>query len=353
MREKKQSRRTFLKTGAISGSLFFLPRMLSGISSPTKDSMDTNVAVMKAVSVRKKAPGFTNPASLEKARGVHPRLFLDDKRVVELREAIKSSHAKIWAEFLIPANRYVKSEPPVYRENGAWQRNVGNIMPILAMAWLMTGQREYLDKAREWALTSCSYPTWGRNNGAGLEAGHLFTGLGIVYDWCYHDLDEDSRRTIRDTLAKRAFVMLELAKTGNLAHLNSFVNNHLMVKSCGIGIAGLAVFDEVEEASQWIGFSLDRFQRIMATHGDDGVSSEGAGYWSYGVEYMLKFMHLARELLDVNLYDNEWWRNTATYCQYIVLPKNSWVADNCVVDIADCRRMFSFGPDFQLRHDVR
>ena len=42
----------------------------------------------------------------------------------------------------------------------------------------------------------------------------------------------------------------------------------------------------------------------MAALGPDGASHEGVGYWEYGVEYLLKFMHLARQLLGVDLYDH-------------------------------------------------
>ncbi len=37
-----------------------------------------------------------------------------------------------------------------------WPREVGNAMPVLALAWVLSGDRQYLDAAREWALAS----TW-------------------------------------------------------------------------------------------------------------------------------------------------------------------------------------------------
>ena len=72
----------------------------------------------------------------------------------------------------------------------------------------------------------------------------------------------------------------------------------------------------MDGASSWIGLPLDKFQRTMAALGPDGASHEGMGYWEYGAEYMLKFMDLARARLDVDLYTNQWWRNTARYAQY-------------------------------------
>jgi hypothetical protein len=163
------------------------------------------------------------PPSLEKVRGIHPRLYLDSARIAELRQAIQTTHAPLWKELRQRADRAVRQGPPAYREHDnysgdeqLWQREVGNAMPVLAMAWALSGEREYLDAARQWALASCGYRTWGlgRIDGMDLAAGHQLFGLGLVYDWCYADLGAEARRTIRDTLVKRTSAMFEAAATG-------------------------------------------------------------------------------------------------------------------------------------------
>ncbi len=64
---------------------------------------------------------------------------------------------------------------------------------------------------------------------------------------------------------------------------------------------------------------------------------------------MLKFMHVAGDLLGVDMYDNDWWRNTAAYRQHLALPRNAWTGRNSIVDIADCPRYSWYGPDYLLR----
>ncbi len=252
----------------------------------------------------------------------------------------------------------MKRGPPAYRQRDnysgdeqLWQRDVGNVMPTLALAWLVTNDRKYLESATAWALASCNYPTWGLGSidGMDLAAGHQLFGLGIVYDWCYGDLDESTRRTIRDTIARRGEAMFQAGATGKAWWRRSYMQNHLWVDTCGLATAGLAVVDEVDDANLWVGFALDKFQRSQDALGPDGASHEGVGYWEYGVEYLLKFMYLARDLLGADLYQRPWWQHTARYPLYMSVPRNAWTRGDCIVDIADCPRGHWYGPDYLLR----
>jgi hypothetical protein len=298
------------------------------------------------------------PAELERVRGVHPRLYLDADGIADLREMIRTTHAPLWREVRARADRAVRRGPPAYRENdgrsGAeqlWQRGVGNAMPSIALAYVLSREQRYLESAREWALASCGYATWGlgRTDGMDLAAGHQLFGLGIVYDWCHADLSDADRATMRETIRRRGTAMFEAAATGKIWWNRSYLQNHLWVNACGLAAAGFAVFDEVEDAELWLGLALEKFRRTMEALGSDGASHEGVGYWEYGVEYMLKFMALARQLLGADFYGHDWWRRTARYSLYLSLPRAAWTRSNCVVDIADCPRGHWYGPDYLLR----
>ena len=297
--------------------------------------------------------------ALEKRRGVHPRLYLTGERLVKLRQAIRTTHADLWSEVEDAADRAVRQGPPAYRTDDTaggdeqlWQRPVGNTLPYLAIAYLLSGQQHYLEATKQWALASCSYPTWGYGqiDGMDLAAGHQLFGLALVYDWCYHDLDKRTLERIRETLTRRCAAMFRAAAKGQLWWHRSYLQNHLWVNICGLGTAGLALFDEVDEANLWIGLPVRKFEATMDALGSDGASHEGVGYWQYGAEYMLKFMSLADELLDIDLYDRPWWKRTAGYGLYLSLPRNAWTVRNCIVDLADCPRYHWYGPDHILRH---
>ena len=311
------------------------------------------------------------PASLEKMRNVHPRLYLTNDRIAFLREAVKTTHKHLWEEIREQADSLLKRKVQHYMDTDEYSnieqnymRNNGNNMPLLAMAYVISGEDKYFDAAKVWALTSCEYPTWGLHEFANVDlaTGHQLYGLALVYDWLYHDLDESARLTIRETLVRKASNLFDLAAKGIIVNDDeayrkhpwpewdeAYMQNHLWINSCGIGIAGLAVFDEVDGALRWPAFTIDRYARTMAILGDDGASHEGPGYWTYGVEWMLKFMELSRDLLEVDMYDNEWWRNTWKYRVYMGLPQHSWTRSNTTINAGDSPRYDWYGPDTMLR----
>ncbi|MFO7946988.1 MAG: DUF4962 domain-containing protein [Armatimonadota bacterium] len=295
------------------------------------------------------------PESMKEMSGVHPRLYLTAEKLAELRHAAGSTHQHLWEEVQEHADRVVKRGPREFEKQDKegeqlWQRGMGNDMPYLAMAYIISGNRTYLQACEDWALASCSYSTWGSGarDGKDLAAGHQLFGLAMIYDWCHDDLSPETRQTILDCLKSCGNIMFEAAK-GSGWWDGAYLQNHLWVNVCGLAAAGLAIYDEHPEAGNWVGTARAKFQRTMDALGPDGASHEGYGYWEYGVEYMLKFMHLSRQLLDEDMFDNQWWRNTAKYGLYCALPRDAWDEGRRIVNIADCPLYHWYGPDYLLR----
>ncbi len=312
------------------------------------------------------------PPALAATRGVHPRIYLNKERLAGLREAVKTTHASIWAEVRAQADKLAEGKPVAYRpgspdtphDEQLWQRPVGESFALLAAAHILTGDRKYLDSARERALAACGYPTWGTGvfEGTDLSAGHLLYGLAILYDWCYDDLGGDARKTIRETIVKHGGRLFDLGASGTIAtdlavykeHPwpewdTAYLQNHQWINTCALAASAVAVFDEAPEVLPRIAFALDRYRRALGFLPEDGSFHEGAPYWGYGMEYMLKFLELSRDLLGVNFYSAPWLRNTADYRFYQSLPRNSWTSNNLLVDIGDSPRYDWYGPDYLLR----
>ncbi len=293
-------------------------------------------------------------------RDVHPRLYLTAERIADMRNKIRTEpYRSFLAKVRQVVDRGVKSGPPRYGDPGAklndeqlWQREVGNMMPHLAIMYVLTGEKKYLVVAKDWMLASASYKTWGWGvyEGIDLAAGHQLYGIALGYDWLYHDLDEKTRTTIRNCLQRRGRFMFEKIATRGVGWHNAYLQNHQWVNITGLAAAGLALYGEVENVDGWITIPLKKYKKVMASLGPDGASHEGVPYWSYGIEFMLKFMDLSRDLLGEDLFkDNAWFRNTTSFVQYSMLGRKFWTRESSLMSFADAPRYWWYGPDYMLR----
>jgi len=296
------------------------------------------------------------PAPLDDLRDVHPRLYLTPDTLAELRSLVGSEpYASLLDEIRQAADRGVRDGPPAYEtgdDEQLWQRPVGNMMPYLALSYLMTGESQYLDTAADFMLASAGYPTWGLGDidGTDLATGHQLFGMAVAYDWLYDDLDAGTRDTVRTCLHTRGQYMYDLLLAEDVWWSDSYLQNHQWVNMAGLSAAGLALFGGSEDVDGWILLPLEKFRRTMDSLGPDGASHEGIPYWEYGVEYMLKFMDLAGQLLEEDLFTgNTWYENTSYFRLYGMLPQNAWVRDSSLMTFADSPRYDWYGPDYMLR----
>ena len=260
----------------------------------------------------------------------------------------KSSTAPTaWSRWTRPSTQASSSDP-----GQLWQRSVGNAMPYLAMAYRLTGQTKYLEAAE--AL------------GPGLVQ---LSAVG-------HRRQEQHRPGGRSSAVRPGpGLRLVLSRPGQ-AHARSNPQHHRLARHGHVpnggqgrslvaqpvhakspmgeylrpGAAGLAVFDEADNALLWVGMATQKLQTTMNVLGPDGAGHEGTGYWEYGVEHMLKLMQLADDLLHIDFHDSPWWKNAAQYSLYLSLPRSSWSRYNSAVNFADSPPHHWYGPDHILRH---
>ena len=286
----------------------------------------------------------------------HPHLYLNQARIGSLKDEIASTKKLQWEILRNRAGELARRPVPIYKgaqqnddPEQLWQRDVGSAIPNLAMACLLTGDRTYCDAAKAWARAACGYETWGlaRYNGVDLAAAHQLYGLALGYDWLYDQLDASDRTLIRKTLLERGRTMYRAldAKTG-ASWRDEFLQNHMWVAMGGLAAAALAIPEEPETA-QWLKAARDKFRRTEDALGPDGASQEGVGYWTYGVEYLLKFWSLSADLFGEDL-RSAWWKRTSLYRIYLGLPVNALTAKSTIVDIADSERQDYYGPDYLL-----
>jgi len=291
------------------------------------------------------------------AEATAPRLLLNPSKIEALKAAITTTHAELWRSAKRRADGFASRPAPQYEQPGPndeqlWQRDIANRIPLLAVVFLLSDDPKYLAAATAWSMASCGFPRWGTGyfSGTDLAAGHQLFSLALILDWVGDRLPAEARATLRRTLLERGAKMYAAANGDLPVDLgfwrSSYLSNHLWVNMAGLAAAGLALRNE-PGAKSWFELAVEKFRRSESFRGGDGASQEGIGYWTYGVEYLLKFWQMAADLTGEKP-SSAWWKNTAAYRLYLGLPRKAWKEDYSVVDLADCMRADEYGPDHIL-----
>ena len=204
------------------------------------------------------------------------------------------------------------------------QRDIGDVIAPLAFQYKITGEIKYFNKALEWAIAACvDFPRWGVNNDD-LAAGHILYALGLFYDWCYEEIGPTNRDIIRAEMVSRGNDLNRFGTINPKTWATSYMQNHSWINLCGLGVAGLAIYDEEESVMPWFNTVTGGYAKILALLGHDGASHEGVGYWAYGVEWLTRYLDISREFFGVNGYKSPFFNQTVFYRIYAGLPRNSW-----------------------------
>ncbi|MDF2922434.1 MAG: hypothetical protein K0R57_1348 [Paenibacillaceae bacterium] len=277
-----------------------------------------------------------------------PRLLADEAKLRSIK--LSGRNDPVYAELLRrlcdKCDRIIAGKPaPDYEAKpndpaDGWQRRLGNNMMDFAAAYRYGGGERYLHAAVEWACKSAAYPTWGRGHYANCDivASHQLFGIAMVYDWLYDQLSEETRQLLKRTLLEKAETMHRAALDSSSFWSREWLQNHMWINMTALLAAALAVYEDAPHADVWIGVAQEKLSRTMEVLGHDGASHEGYMYWEYGLDWLLRYMVLAREHLGLDYFGHLWFKNTARYGLYLLLPDTGDGSPDVFMDLGDCDR---------------
>lgn len=230
--------------------------------------------------------------------GVHPRLLAtqdDFDRAAELYNS--DEYVRDWIDLLIDEANGLLDEAPAdyYIPDGLrlleTSRTVLRRILTLGFVYRLTGDRKYSERAWEEMEHVGQYPDW--NPGHFLDVGEMTAAFAIGYDWCYEALDEEQRAYIEECIIKfglnQGFRFYSGGGTGTdftMAEMNWNV-----VCNGGLAMGAMAIADtHPDEAFNTISLALRSLEYMMPEFAPDGAWEEGAGYWSYTVQYLCYLM---------------------------------------------------------------
>jgi hypothetical protein len=262
-------------------------------------------------------------------QGVHPRVYVTDKELAELRERARTSHRELWQRAISHVRALEADPPPPPAEKRRQQNDVGIAIAEAAFVYKIEGDKKYLDAARKYMDAAVSYDIWGYANNkpnVDLAAGHLLYGLAWGYDLLYHDLTEKERTRYRDKLIKQARLMADYFKP-KPGKTFAYSQNHTFIPITGLGVAAYALYDETPEAPAWASLTRAIYDRVLATYSEDGYYYEGFEYWIFSTPWLVHYLDAHSHSTGEDMYDRPGFRLMHQYVAHSMLPSGNYVFD--------------------------
>jgi uncharacterized protein DUF4962/heparinase II/III-like protein len=270
-----------------------------------------------------------NSALKPELSGVHPRVYVTDKELAELRQRARTSHRELWQQVLTRVRALNADPPPPPAEKRRQQNDVGIAIAEAAFVYKIEGDKKYLDAARKYMDAAVSYDIWGYPNNkpnVDLAAGHLLYGLGWGYDLLYHDLTEKERKVYREKLIKQARLLADYFKPKS-GKTFAYSQNHTFIPITGLGVAAYALYDETPEAPAWASLTRAIYDRVLATYSQDGYYYEGFEYWIFSTPWLVHYLDAHAHATGEDLYDRPGFRLMHQYVAHSMLPTGNYVFD--------------------------
>src|SRR5437016_3754028 len=261
--------------------------------------------------------------------GVHPRVYVTDKELADLRERARTSHRELWQQAISHVRALAGDPPPPPEEQRRQQNDVGIAIAEAAFIYKIEGDKKYLDAARRYMDAAVSYDIWGyasNKPNVDLAAGHLLYGLGWGYDLLYHDLTEKERTRYRDKLIKQARLLADYFKP-KPGRTFAYSQNHVFIPITGLGVAAYALYGETPEAAEWAKLARAFYDRVLATYSQDGYYYEGFEYWIFATPRLVHYLDAQAHAAGEDLYDLPGFREMHEYVAHAMLPSGQYVFD--------------------------
>lgn len=261
--------------------------------------------------------------------GVHPRVYVTDAELNELRNRARTTHKELWQQALRRV-RALNTEPPAPPAQKRREQNeVGIAIAEAAFIYQIERDPKYLLAAKKFMEAAVSYDIWGYANNkpnVDLAAGHLLYGLGWGYDLLYSELSDAERTRYREKLIKQARLLADYFKP-KPGRTFAYSQNHTFIPMAGLGVAAYALFGETPEAADWASLARAIFDRVLATYSEDGYYYEGFEYWIFSTPWLIHYLDAHAHATGEDLYDVPGFRNMHKYVAHSMLPTGRYVFD--------------------------
>lgn len=226
----------------------------------------------------------------------HPRLLFSKQEEQRIRDLFGTEPLldSLYAGLMKEAERLLLVPP---QEDPRREiKNTKDILPIsreqvyrmvnLALAYRLSGDRRFAEKAEKELVHVCNFPDWDPIHY--LDVAEMTTAVAIGYDWLYDVLAPSTRQLVVHSIKTKALdLVVEEYNTGNVDSWAKRETNWNVVCNTGMVLGALAIEEHYPElAKHIIGEAVRYIPNCLKHFAPDGVCYEGPAYWGYTNMYL-------------------------------------------------------------------
>lgn len=246
-----------------------------------------------------------------------------DQSLDQLRQDIKGSKKVVYRRLVEQCKLYFVEQLPDEHPKAS-TTYMGIAIANLSLAYVLSGQKHYLEEAKRWIFKTVQYPHWGNAHlvDVDLSAAWILFGLGISYDWLANDFSEEEKALVKDKLILQGNRMYDFKiNTEGSGWSTNYFQNHNWINMTGLASAGYALLDEYDLAKDWVENSKENFKTVYSMLPEDGSDYEGVVYWRYGAMWLFVYAHLLKERENIDYFETcDFLKHTFDYRLYQSAP---------------------------------
>ncbi|MDD8014931.1 MAG: DUF4962 domain-containing protein [Acidobacteriota bacterium] len=289
------------------------------------------------------AVAFPQPTMAQMRRRVpkkHPRLFMRPEDLPRLRAWAAGGGKEAYGNLIARANELLTAEPtpePTVRANAYdpetsqywWSNRVQTVKAlqeaeILSFAWLLTGDKNYGERARRFVMRLAAWDPDGPTNfELNCEAAKpMLHRLARAYDWAWPMFTEAERAEIRAAMLRRAEDAWKSWEVRQGAgHLNRPYDSHGNRTWHKLGEYAIATLGESPEAERFLDYAVTKFFAAYPVWSDDdGGWHEGLSYFAGYMSKTTWWLDVARVALGIDGFKKPFFENFGDYILHSAPP---------------------------------
>ena len=264
--------------------------------------------------------------NLDEYKNVHPRIWLDNNDFERIKGYAENEYSSLWRLIEKSATTYANAGPEEFTEDGenTWMNGQGKKLVALAFAYKISGEQKYLDAINKFVDVISAYPSWSNEvdgDNCHLAGQSSFLGFGIVYDWCYDVLSEETKQKIVDNIATR----IEDYNYDVSYGFDSINCHNMIVINTSAYVALSAMYEKIPKAETYMKRIAAKLATLtMEVMPDDGAMFEAANYSSLTWIGIMQAGLVMRDLMNIDIISHPTMDAHAKFACYSYIPTNGF-----------------------------